>query len=147
MLRGEQLPAIIELIQCFAIHEFRKEAERNHFDVFCNDHFAKEWHTYCASLLGYSKEMLIAKLAEVGRLYSSQEKALLALDKFELIRTAFIDLFLALGKSETYAKNVGEIASSMAKKMDLSFNSLKSALYRSQMPASEKFLGAKLQLN
>jgi phage anti-repressor protein len=136
-----QIPAILELVQFFAIHEFRKEAERFHFATFCTTHYKGEWHTYRISLLGYSKETLTTALAKIGAEYQSIEKSLLKLDKFELIRTSFIDLFLHLGKSEEYAKNVGELAVKMALRLkdQLTFDSLKSALFGRFHPTPEGF--------
>lgn len=146
LLGADILPAIVELIQFFCIHEYRKEAERFHFKTFCETHYVGEWHAYRVSLLGYSKETLTTAMAQIGEKYSSIEKSLLKLDRYELIRTSFVDLFLHLGKSEVYAKNVGELASKMAKKMNLSFDSLKSALFGNLHPKMIQFDVAVRQL-
>ena len=51
--------------------------------------------------------------------YHSIIESLLKLDSNELIRAGVIDLLIALGKSQEYAKNVGELCYEMSKKMEL----------------------------
>ena len=56
---------------------------------------------------------------EVGQNYKSKNllQLLMHLDKYEIIRMAVIDLFLALGKNEKYAKDMGDLAKVFAREM------------------------------
>ena len=40
-------------------------------------------------------------------------------DKYEIVRTAVIDLFMGMGKSERYARNLGDLAKSFAKELGI----------------------------
>ena len=42
---------------------------------------------------------------------------LMNIDKYEIIRMAVIDLFIALGKPEKYAQNMGDLAKIFAREM------------------------------
>jgi hypothetical protein len=45
---------------------------------------------------------------------------LLVIDKYEMIRTGVIDLLMAAGKSESYAKHLGDLAKLFAEEMQVS---------------------------
>jgi hypothetical protein len=53
----------------------------------------------------------------LGIKYHNQKQAIYNTDRFDLIRIGVGDLFLAMGKSKAYAKNVGNIAKKMAKEI------------------------------
>ena len=44
---------------------------------------------------------------------------LMQVDKYEMVNTAVIDLFMALGKTEEYAKNLGKLAKFFAKELNV----------------------------
>jgi hypothetical protein len=44
---------------------------------------------------------------------------LMQTDKHEMVRTAVIDLFMAMGKPERYAKNLGDLAKRFAKELNI----------------------------
>jgi hypothetical protein len=47
----------------------------------------------------------------------STRKLLMKTDKYEMIRTGVIDLFMALGKSDRFARNLGDLAKLFAKEL------------------------------
>ena len=51
----------------------------------------------------------------------TQRQMLQLLDPHELVRTAVIDHFLALGKNPDYARNMGDLSKSLAREMKLGF--------------------------
>ena len=50
---------------------------------------------------------------------SRQRQMLMQVDKYEMVRTAVIDLFMALGKTERYAKNLGNLAKAFARELNV----------------------------
>jgi hypothetical protein len=40
-------------------------------------------------------------------------------DKYEMVRTAVVDLFMSLGKSADYARSLGDLAKAFAKEMNV----------------------------
>jgi len=60
-------------------------------------------------------------MLEIGKTYKGKNirQMLMKLDKYEVIRMAVIDLFLALGKDEKYAKNIGDLAKFFAKELQV----------------------------
>ncbi len=58
-------------------------------------------------------------MAEIGKSYKNKNalKMLVHLDKYEIIRMAVIDLFIALGKPKKYAKDMGDLAKIFAREM------------------------------
>ena len=67
-------------------------------------------------MLGYSTESLIEALEKINKKYHSQKKALMHLDKAEIIRTGVVDLLIALGRDKEYALNIAEFAKVIAEK-------------------------------
>ncbi|GAA4092452.1 hypothetical protein [Mucilaginibacter panaciglaebae] len=70
-----------------------------------------------SNLFGYTAKELQEALRELGIKYSNQKQAIFKLEKYDLIRIGFVDLFLAMGNSKAYAKNVGNIAKTIAKEI------------------------------
>ena len=113
MLTKDQVLAVLELTKVMGMISCQKSVEKQHQNKY-NQSQGKpyQWWKYRANLLGYSVQELKDKMHEVGQNYKSKNllQLLMHLDKYEIIRMAVIDLFLALGKSEGFAKNMGDLA-------------------------------------
>lgn len=111
--RAEQIEALMDITKAVTLVSIQEKVEKRHFEIY-NDKYS--WHKYRANLLGYSTATLIEAMKQVNKKHKSIRRSLMLLDAHELIRTAVIDLMLALGKSEDYAKNVGNLCKSISEK-------------------------------
>jgi phage anti-repressor protein len=111
-----QIEALMDLSKSMTLVSIQKEVQTKHFDLYNNN---KNWWNYRAGILGYSTESLIDAMKLINKKHKSIRESLIKLDGNELIRTGVIDLMIALGKTEEYAINVGNLCKSMASKMEL----------------------------
>jgi len=116
---AEQITALMDLSKSMMLVSIQKHVEKKHFELFNKP---SEWWKYRADLLGYSKETLIQAMIKVNKYHKSTKESLMKLDSNELIRTGVIDFFMALGKTQEYATNAGNLCKEMAEKMDLGVN-------------------------
>ena len=118
-LTKDQVLAVIELTKVMGLISCQKSVEKEHQRSFGANSNAYKWWQYRAGLLGYSVQELKEKMEEVGNNYKNQTvlKMLFKLDKYEIIRMAVIDLFVALGKPKEYAKDMGDLAKAFAREM------------------------------
>ena len=97
--------------------------EQKHLQVYeaRNGGNATNWWQFRASILGYSVDKLKKKMGELGKKVTgkSQRQMLMQVDKYEMVRTAVIDLFMSLGKPERYAKNLGDLAKIFARELNV----------------------------
>lgn len=114
LLNTKQIIALLEIVKVLGYFSVQKKLEREHYKFYGKP---MEWWSYRAKLLGYSTAELKDGLRALNIKYKSQRQALFHLDKYELIKRAAIDLFIALGKNEEYSKNIGALAKQMAKQM------------------------------
>lgn len=114
-LNVDQIAAITDMVKAMTLVSVQKKSETKHFNYLGRP---KDWWTYRAGLLGYSKDSLQKALKEVGKKYKSQKQALIHLDPSEIIRTGVVDLLIALGKNKEYALNVAEFAKVICEKND-----------------------------
>ena len=120
MLTKDQVIAVIELTKVMGLISCQKSVEKHHMSKFeASQGRAYEWWQYRANLLGYSVKELKEKMHQVGQNYKGKNllQMLMHLDKYEIIRMAVIDLFLALGKSEQYAKDMGDLSKVFAREL------------------------------
>jgi phage anti-repressor protein len=118
----DQILTALEITKAMGLISCQKSAEREHMKKYeQSTGFPNKWWEYRAQLLGYSAEELQSKMIQVGKNYKGKNllQMLMYLDKYEIIRMAVIDLFLALGKSTAYAKNMGDLAKVFAKEMKI----------------------------
>jgi len=120
MLTKEQVLAVIELTKVMGMISCQKSVEKQHLKYFEDTKgYNYKWWQYRADLLGYSVEELKDKMQQIGKSYKNKTMLtmLMKLDKYEIIRMAVIDLFIALGKPEKYAQNMGDLAKIFAREM------------------------------
>ncbi len=121
LLTKEQIIAVIELTKVMGLVSCQESAEKQHLNVISNDDTSYQWWQYRANLLGYSANKLRKEMVKIGKTYTGKtlRQMLICIDKFEIIRMAVIDLFMALGKSKDYACNMGDLAKVFAKEMNI----------------------------
>ncbi|MEM9821422.1 MAG: hypothetical protein AAF985_10135 [Bacteroidota bacterium] len=120
MLTKEQILAVLELTKVMGLISCQQSVERQHQKHFEKGQtYNRQWWQYRASLLGYSVGELKEKMAEIGKSYKNKSalKLLVHLDKYEIIRMAVIDLFIALGKPKKYAQGMGDLAKIFAREI------------------------------
>lgn len=123
LLSKEQVCHIIELTKAMGMVSCQEAAEKRHLKVYeqRNGGDAANWWKHRAEMLGYSTESLREKLRREGKKIrgKSQRQMLMQLDPYEMIRAGVIDLFMAMGKSEHYARSMGELAKSFARELQV----------------------------
>jgi len=120
LLTKDQVLAVLELSKVMGLVSCQKSVEKQHLRQYeANNGSAHQWWQYRAQLLGYSSETLKEKMEEVGKNYKGKNllQMLVKVDQYEIVRMSIIDLFIALGKSYSYAKNMGDLAKIFAKEM------------------------------
>ncbi len=117
----EQVLALLDLARVMGLVSCQQATEARHLETYKERNGGRphRWWEFRASLLGYSRSELEKALRRKGR--STKRKNLRELlfeyDKYEMVRMAVIDLFMALGKSERYAKNMGDLAKIFAREL------------------------------
>lgn len=118
LLTHAETIALVEITRAAGIFEFRKLAKSKHISKYLPNNpkdkdYAKaniERNTIC----GIDRKEIEAKLTQIGKKFNGVEKGIIQIDKHDLIRIAVIDTMLHFGKSETYAKNVANLAKTLA---------------------------------
>ena len=113
---SDQIESLIDLSKAMTLISIQENVEKKHFEVFNNKY---SWHKYRADLLGYSTNDIIDAMMRVNKKHKSTRNSLITLDADELIRVGVVDFMIALGKTQEYALNVGELCKTMSKKMEL----------------------------
>ena len=122
-LNSGQFAHLIELTKAMTLLSCQEECERKHLRIYKerNNGSAANWWKYRAEVLGYSTDDLRDKLRRKGLKYQgSNQRAMLAkLEPLELIKAGIIDLFISIGKTRTYALQMGDLAKEIAVSMNL----------------------------
>ena len=113
---AQQIEALMDLSRAMTLVSIQKEVEKKHFAIY-NDKYT--WYQYRAALLGYGTNDVIEAMQKVNKKHHSIRASLVQLDANELIRTGVIDFMVAMGKTNEYATNVGNLCKLMASKMKL----------------------------
>jgi phage anti-repressor protein len=111
-----QIESLMDLSKALTLVSIQKEVESKHFEVYNNKY---SWYQHRADILGYSAETVMNAMKDVNKKHRTIRESLMQLDANELIRAGAIDFMLAIGKSQEYAVNVGDLCKTMASKMDL----------------------------
>ena len=113
---AQQIEALMDLSKAMTLISIQKEVEKKHYGIY-NDKYT--WYQYRAALLGYGTNDVIEAMKKVNKKHHSMRTSLIQLDANELIRVGVIDFMVAMGKTEEYAINTGNLCKSMAEKMKL----------------------------
>ena len=119
-LTKDQIVSVLELTKVMGLISCQQSVERQHLLKYEKQKgYSYEWWQYRAKLLGYSVDELKEKMYEIGNTFRGKNirQMLMKVDKYEIIRMAVIDLFIALGKSRSYAKNIGDLAKYFAQEL------------------------------
>ncbi len=123
MLSKEQILVVLDLVKAMSAVSCQETCERNHHKVYesRNGGHGANWWQYRAEVLGYSADTLREKVQAIGLQSKgkSQRQLLMQFDKYEVIRTGVIDLFMALGKSDKYARTMGDLAKRFAEELQI----------------------------
>ena len=115
--------AILELAKVMGLVSCQAAAEQKHLEMYesRNNGSAANWWTFRSQVMGYSSDKLKEKMKRLGKSATgkTQRQMLMKVDKYEMVNTAVIDLFMALGKTEEYAKNLGKLAKFFAKELNV----------------------------
>jgi phage anti-repressor protein len=111
LLTHQHVSALFEICKVLGYFSVQDFLEKEHYDVFSQPH---NWWNYRARLFGYSADELKEMLRGMNKTYKNQRQALMHLKKYELIKRAAVDLFIAMGKSEEYAKNAAMFVEKIA---------------------------------
>jgi phage anti-repressor protein len=121
VITKEQAVSIIELTKAMGLMSCQEASEEQHRRLFEEQHAdqSEDWWKHRIELLGYSVEQLKDRLREQGKDVrgKSLRQLLLELDQYEVIRGGIIDLFMALGKTERYARTMGDLSKRIAKEL------------------------------
>ncbi len=121
LLTTDQVLAVLELAKVMGLVSCQAACEQQHLETYekRNGGSPANWWNFRAEMLGYSTKRLKAALQKLGKKAEgkSQRQMLMQLDKYEMVRTGVIDLFMALGKPERYAKNLGNLAKVFAREL------------------------------
>ncbi len=121
LLTYDQVLAVIELTKTLGLVSCQEACEQQHLKIYEDRNGGKptNWWSYRASILGYSLDRMKEKIRKSGASVKgkSTRALLMKTDKYEMIRTGVIDLFMALGKSDRYARNLGNLAKLFAKEL------------------------------
>lgn len=123
LLTKEQVLAIMELSKVMGLVSCQTASENQHLQTYetRNGGNASNWWKFRSGILGYSADKLKNKMKEFGKQAKgkSQRQMLMQVDKYEMIRTGIIDLFMSMGKPERYAKNLGDLAKVFARELNV----------------------------
>ena len=121
LLTKDQVLAVMEITKAMGLISCQESSERQHLKTYeeRNSGSAANWWRHRAQILGYSTQKLREQMKHKGKSGKdkSQRNMLMHLDKYEMVRTGVIDLFMAMGKSEGYAKYLGDIAKVFAREL------------------------------
>lgn len=122
-LDKEQVLAVLDLVKAMGSVSYQENCEKRHLEVYeeRNGGSASNWWQHRADILGYSAEELRNTVQGLGKSASgkSQRQLLMQLDKYEMIRAGVIDLFMAMGKNEHYARVMGDLAKAFAEELQI----------------------------
>jgi phage anti-repressor protein len=123
LLTTEQVLSVLELAKVMGLVSCQAACEKQHLKTYeeRNGGSPANWWNFRSEVLGYSTGQLKKALQRTGKKASgkSQRQMLMSVDKYEMVRTAVIDMFMALGKPERYAKNLGDLAKVFAKELNV----------------------------
>jgi phage anti-repressor protein len=133
LLSHAEILGLQELVIACLFEEYRKLAKEKHLTTHLpRNAEGKDWGVAQLkrnSICGIDKYELEQRLKKVNVKYANVEKALMQIDKLELIRIAVIDTMLHFGKTIEYARNVGDLAKEISKARINHFDRAKDTMF------------------
>lgn len=122
-LSRAQLEGLVEITKAMSLVSCQEAARQRHLHMYCkrNEGSAARWWAYRNSILGYAPDELKRRLRRQGlqEIAGTQFELWLQIDPQELIRAGVIDHFMAQGKDEQYARQMGDLAKYLARELEL----------------------------
>lgn len=121
-LTRDQVLAVMDLVKTMTSISCQEDYERQHLKLYEErTGSAANWWQHRADILGYSSDELREKVYQIGKRAHgmSHRQLLMQYDKYEMIRVGVIDLFMVLGKSESYARSMGDLAKNFARELQV----------------------------
>lgn len=122
-LSSAQFTHLIDITKAMTLISCQEECERRHLRIYRerNGGMATNWWQYRAELLDYTSDDLRDKLRRRGapEAVGSQRELMACFNPLDLIRAGVIDLFMAVGKTQAYAVQMGNLAKELAQRLDL----------------------------
>lgn len=117
-----QIRELISLAQKMKKISFQEESERNHLEQYKSEHGSiANWWNYRENILGYSssfwKEGALSNKELAKGL--SQRELIINADQHEAIRAGVVDYYMAMGKEESEARKLGNLAKIFADELGL----------------------------
>ena len=145
-LSKEQILAVVELTKAMSLRSCQEKTKEQHLKLYeeRNNGSAANWWKHRAQVLGYSADALRSRLKKRGQNAKgmTQHDMLVQTDEHEAIRTGIIDLFMAMGKSDRFAQNLGDLAKLLAKEFDIKVYDDKAANNLFAPPVKPELVGA-----
>lgn len=122
-LEKTEVLAVPDLVRAMCSISYQENCERRHlqwYETRQGGH-AANWWQHRAEIMGYSTAQLREIAQQQGKNPGgkSQRQLLMQIDKYELIRAGVIDLLVSMGKSEGYARTLGDVAKAFAEEMQV----------------------------
>lgn len=116
LINESQMTALFDICKVMGFFSVQKFFELEHYNNIFGGDYNKWWESR-AILFGYNVDDLKEIMRSLGARYKSQKQALMKIDKYELIRIGVMDMFLAMGKSKAFAKNVSNFSKKIAQEI------------------------------
>ncbi len=121
LLTVEQVLSVLELSKVMGLVSCQTACEQKHLQTYeeRNHGSAANWWNYRSEVLGYSPEELRKSMQRLGKRPTgkTQRQMLMNLDKYEMVRTAVVDLFMGMGKPAEFARSIGDLAKAFASEL------------------------------
>ena len=121
LLSIDQVLTVLEMAKAMGLVSCQLASQQRHLETYerRNNGSAANWWQFRSRLLGYSADELREQAEKTGKTTKgkSQRQLLLALDKYEMIRSGVIDLLMSMGKNERFARNLGDLAKVFAREL------------------------------
>lgn len=119
----EQMVALLDLVRAMGSVSYQERCERRHQKVYeeRNGGSSTYWWKHRAEIMGYSTRELRELAQNSGKTFNgkTQRQILMQVDPYEMIRVGVIDLFMAMGQHERYARTMGDLAKTLASELQV----------------------------
>jgi len=119
----EQITALMDLVRAMCSVSYQERCEQRHRRLYeeRNGGSSTYWWRHRAEIMGYSTRELRELAQNSGKTFNgkTQRQLLMQVDPYEMIRVGVIDLFMAMGKNERYARSMGDLAKTLAAELQV----------------------------
>lgn len=149
LLSREQLLQVLDLTRVMGLISCQVAAERQHMALYesRNGGDASNWWAHREELTGLRLAELRREVERRGKssVGKSMRQMLILVDRYEMIRLAIIDLFMAMGKSDRFARSMGDFSKVMAAELEVPILDDRKALPNAFLPPVDVELARDIQ--